>query len=294
MMFRIDKITSYFIILTTCCLLSLAYCGEYTFDFLQLDVGARECALGGASTSVPSSGFSSFWNPAAMADSKLMLSFMHASPFGLENLDFLSVVIPTGNQFGTGFSFLRIGISDISRFGEDVGTGNIGKFGIDQYIFFASFAVNKKDILIGINLKYLQSNLDILKGNGIGIDLGAIYRKGKFSLGVNLKNPFTSVIVYTSGTKDILKRDIRGGLSYRFDLEFLKLLFTYDIHSMYKTTHHIGTELCIRDCVFIRLGNNDTNIVGGGGVTVGRFFIDYAFSSHVLGPTHRVSGGVSI
>ncbi|MCD5383184.1 hypothetical protein LR066_00265 [candidate division WOR-3 bacterium] len=288
------KITAYCLLLSAFCLLPTAYAGEYAFDFLELGVGARECAMGKASTSMPSTGFSPFWNPAGVANMEFVFAFMHTSPFGLANLNYVGLIIPAGRKFAIGLSFIRMGVSDILRFGEDEGDPAEGKFGVTQIVTSASFGIERGAFLIGSNLKYLKSRVDTLVGSGIGIDIGAIYRKRGFSFGINIKDPFTSMIVYTSGNRDILRREIRGGVSYIFNFTKGSLLFSYDIHSKYTITHHIGMEIGLLDHLFIRLGMDDRSLVGGGGVRIGRFFADYSFWSHTLGPTHRISGGVRI
>ncbi|MFZ0391176.1 MAG: hypothetical protein WAN36_12025 [Calditrichia bacterium] len=91
---------------------------RYAGSFLELGVGARAMAMGGAYVAVADDGFAFYWNPAgASIPERMTLSGMYASLFkSLEQHHHIGVVRPLYGGAAFSLNWIRLGISDIPRY----------------------------------------------------------------------------------------------------------------------------------------------------------------------------------
>ncbi len=156
----------------------------------------------------------------------------------------------------------------------------------------------------GANVKYIRQTIDKNSGTGIGIDFGlftgfslndifAGSNFGDLSFGLNIQDLTQTRIVWNTDSKhaDRISRNFKFGFAYVQPLPFLKsmLRFNYDMDSRYDGNTHIGGELLIRSLFAVRIGANAGFFTAGAGIELWRFRLDYAYQSHDLGNSHRVS-----
>ncbi len=156
----------------------------------------------------------------------------------------------------------------------------------------------------GANIKYIRQKIDKNTGSGIGIDLGfltgfslndifASTSLGDLSFGLNVQDLTQTRIVWDTDTKhaDHINRNFKFGFAYNQPLPFMKSLlsFNYDMDSRYQGNTHIGGELLIHSLLAVRLGANAGYFTAGAGLALWKFRLDYAYQSHDLGNSHRVS-----
>lgn len=188
---------------------------EFAGSFLEIPVGAKALALGGAFTAIADDGSAFFWNPAGIAllENKL-LSGMYSSQYGsvgapLANFFHAGWSMPVG---GIGFSvnWVRFAIADIpfhedltgipsieERYRRVVESGDAGSFSNIEDAFIFGFARNNKisfdlgwsyfkipiEIPAGANIKLIRQSLADNSASGIGVDVGVMVK-------MNLKDFF--------------------------------------------------------------------------------------------------------
>lgn len=183
---------------------SVARGSEYAADFLNIDVGARAAAMGGAFTAVADDATGFFWNPAGLvANDAIRVHIDHVPIFnGLAQYNVISAGLPVQNNAALAVGWIRLGVDDIPRYapllsttvdrlttGRDRSDGQpLGYFSDNENAFFISlsgaafsewdvgFGYNKYTVPIefafGLSGKYILHQLDDHSGSGQGIDTG--------------------------------------------------------------------------------------------------------------------------
>lgn len=160
------------------------------------------------------------------------------------------------------------------------------------------------DFGYGMNFKIINESLDQNKGSGIGIDLGLMLKLelsnvfndesyGDLVFGLNVQDIAETKITWDTDSKrkDTVDRNFKFGFGFVQPLNFIasQLTFAYDFDTRYSGANHIGTELLYNSLLAVRLGSNDGNFTTGAGFYLWKLRFDYAYQSHNLGNTHRVS-----
>ncbi|MBD3224938.1 MAG: hypothetical protein GF313_09420 [Caldithrix sp.] len=160
------------------------------------------------------------------------------------------------------------------------------------------------DIGIGMNMKMIRQKLDDKSGTGIGVDAGILMRLGlnelfaedgygDLSFGLNFQDATNTQIEWNtvSAREDNVGRNVKYGFAYVQPLAFMNSRFTisYDVDTKYKGTTHLGSELLYHSFLAVRVGLNAGYFTTGAGIYLWKIGIDYAYQSHVLGNSHRVS-----
>ncbi len=160
------------------------------------------------------------------------------------------------------------------------------------------------DFAYGANFKILRQQIDDKTGSGLGVDLGIQVRMalsdlfdddlyGDLSFGLNAQDLTNTEITWDTDSKhrDEVERNFKYGFAYIQPLQFIKSRFTlaYDVNSKYEGSTHFGTELLYNSILAMRLGSNNGDFTTGAGIYFWKFQFDYAYQSHDLGNSHRVS-----
>lgn len=215
-------------ILLSFCILALSntlFAQKYSNEFLNIAVGARAQAMGGAVVANVNDVTGGYWNPATLAylerKDGLQLGLMHTDWFaGISNYDYLGFALPSANGNRTiGVSIIRFGIDGIpntlSLYDNDANLNydNVTSFNANDYAFLGTYAqklkVGQGRISVGGNVKIVRRIIGKFANSwGFGADLGAHYRKGNFSAGLVLKditNTFNSwSFNFTDSEKQVL------------------------------------------------------------------------------------------
>src|ERR1019366_8881146 len=88
---------------------------DYAGEFLELGVGARSLALGGAGTAISEDATAGYWNPAGLNALKYpMVMAMHESRFdGTVQYDYGAFAMPLNATSSASLSIFHIGVSNI-------------------------------------------------------------------------------------------------------------------------------------------------------------------------------------
>jgi hypothetical protein len=169
---------------------------KYSNEFLSIGVGARALAMSNAQVATVGDATAGFWNPSGLVNVKgnIQIAAMHTSYFaGIANFDYGSLAVPVDATSTIGFSIIRFGVDNIpdtTELLEPDGSVNYDKvkpFSIADYAFYFSYSKSSKvaGFSYGGNAKVIHRIAgDFANSWGFGIDLGAQYKKDKWSFGL--------------------------------------------------------------------------------------------------------------
>lgn len=159
---------------------------------------------------------------------------------------------------------------------------------------------------VGMNMKFLRHQLDTAEATAQAVDLGVIFdllgfnsagRLGRgLSVGMNIQNlASTSLSWNTTGNrKEDLSTHLGFGVAYREALPWLasRLTLSVDRQSDRQDDLAIGGEYSFADFLHLRGGLHGSDWSAGAGIALLHGRIDYAFVTHDLGSSHRLSGTI--
>jgi hypothetical protein len=309
-----------------------AYAGE----FLQLGTGARSLAMGNAAIASSNDATSGYWNPAGLSEIQFpSITGMHEARFdNTVQHDFAALAFPLGQNGGAALTILHIGISNIKDTrsawvdansnglfdeGDYIDYSKVSSFGNYDWGILFSYG-QKKDSLLsyGATAKLIFRKLDEENhATGFGVDLGIRYHMTpELTLAAVGEDITTTLLSYSSGTKELVSPTLKLGAAYMWDLfsNFDHILlpavdadFRFENRGSISEVHvgpvsadfHFGLEYQFKQLVALRIGYNDVKMLTiGAGVRLPKLSIDYAFQSFngqdQLGNTHRVSFSLSL
>lgn len=186
---------------------------KYSNEFLSIGVGARALAMAGAQVATVSDATACFWNPAGLVHVKghLQLALMHNAYFGgIADYNFGALAVPSNANSTIGFSLIRLGVDDIPNTLDLVDPSGIvhydrvKSFSVADYGFFFTYSKNSKvpNLTYGGSAKIVHRIAgEFARSWGFGIDLGAQYRKDKWSFGVMGKDVTSTFNAWSYSTE---------------------------------------------------------------------------------------------
>lgn len=213
--------------------------------------------------------------------------------------------------------------SRIDRYSTGVGRSNgvaLGSFSDAEDAFLLSFAKKVRfelglgsgrnmlifpvEVSFGVSGKYIRHQLDDKLGIGQGLDAGVMARAlGKsadrgeattwLGMGLAIRDLSRTGITWNTASKhqDRAAAAVQLGLagSHYFDGIHTRLIFALDQQFGDLQTTHAGMEAMLLHTAALRLGASAGHLTAGAGLQFRNFRVDYAFVSHDLANSHRVS-----
>ena len=133
----------------------------YSNEFLAIGIGARAHGMSGAVTATTNDLYSSYWNPAGLAqlDAPFQIGVMHAEWFGgVAKYDFLGFAKPLSNTT----KMLVVSDGDIARNEYDVKQGAMLPLGYNR---FENYKFANKDFLLNA-IEYMLDDKGIIEARG--------------------------------------------------------------------------------------------------------------------------------
>jgi len=272
---------------------------------LELGMGARPLAMGGAFVGLGDDVNALFFNPAGLGGLQGLstVSSLEGRP-GIATFGHVSAAMP---HLGLGIHYFDFG--DVPQIDE---LGNmIGSFSYRNYVFLAGAGVRGsslpllglvpllRDLGLGIKLKFVKiATLDPGSGSGLAFDLSLLYGGANtslrlgfltgFGLGFCLENVVGVPIKYGSGHQEDWPRAVVIGSAATF---VNSLTLAVDVAPGKGV--RFGTEWRPLPAIAVRAGLRNEGVVIwslGMGVQYGMFAFDYAFVAHpYLAGQHRLS-----
>jgi|GEM_PF-1067139 len=286
-------------------------------SFLNFGIGARSQAMGSAFTGLSDDVSAIYWNPAGLSRlPRNQLTFFEAPLWEETNYLFAGYGHPTKKMgtFGIGFINLQSGNFE---YRESISTYPEYYFNIHQMAFLLAYGRKFLPVLsAGIGLKLVQKGMPVEDndyfGSGFGMDLGLLYHpqdvKGegffwqqlrRLSFGVNLQNLVPPQVQMEGGgiscAQETYGLNLKFGTSY--DVKNLiprwrdKLTINVDLDKPYLRGLKValGGEYWFKDTIAFRLGYGKDNLNFGLGFLYRWLQLDYGFTPHALGLSHRFS-----
>jgi len=151
--------------------------GTTAAKFLNIGIGPRGIAMGGAFTSLANDASAMYWNPAGVAlVDKYQILFTQARWIADVNVNYMGLVVPLGSLGTLGFNVTALTMNDMEVTTEFNPEGTGEKFGAGEYAFGISFARRLyENFSLGVNLKYIRQDISSSSAQGLAIDIGTLF-----------------------------------------------------------------------------------------------------------------------
>jgi hypothetical protein len=162
---------------------SFSKAGTAGLQFLKIPVNARDAALGDASTSLTNDASAMFVNPGGLAFATQPQGYLsHGQWLAGSRLDAAAVSLPAGS-FVFGVSLVRFAIEEFEEttVQQPGGTGRMVSAG-DIAVGLAASRRFTDRLTIGLQLRFVQEELDDQALSNILFDVGAVYYTGFHNL----------------------------------------------------------------------------------------------------------------
>ncbi len=270
--------------------------GSASANFLEVETGARAMGMGGAFVAVADDVTALHWNPAGLASLEGFQIFgMRTSVYSVDGLveDSAMAAYGTGRR-GFGVGWMRTGAEDL--YSEDT---LIAGYGSGTPIKGLDLGVSLKRVSIDAP-GYEYYNDPAFDSDGDAAytgDVGALYRRGRWSVGATYRNIGEPKLKLLSTTEDPdpVVGEFRLGTSYLFRevmLMSVEWRVPRDVPSYYeaKSSLNLGTEIWFYGVFALRAGMNRDRITAGLGLKADPVRIDIALlSERRIGSLYRLS-----
>jgi len=221
---------------------------DYAGEFLELGVGARSLALGGAGAAISDDATAGYWNPAGLNQLGFpMVTAMHESRFdGTVQYNYGALAFPLDARSSAAVSILHIGVSDILDTrnalvdlnnngqldqNEYLDYNKVSSFGNYDWVAILSYAKdisplagvlapgvssNGYQLSWGVNAKLIYRRLDPqTTATGIGFDVAGRYKPDNaWTLAAVIQDITTTLLSYSTGTKELVSPTLKLGADY--------------------------------------------------------------------------------
>jgi len=205
-----------FLFILTTLFVSAQIGGKSTYAFLNLSASAKQTALGGkAYTDLKGDIFQPAFNPATLDSTmvnKLGVNYVsYLSDINYGNIAYARNIKKLGTVYAA-ISYVNYGSFEYASVD---GTRN-GTFGASEAAVILGYAYKiDNHFSMGINGKFILSNLESFSSSGLALDLGFLYK--------NDKNGLQSALVFRNfGTQLSTYQGIKESLPFEIDFTFSK------------------------------------------------------------------------
>lgn len=145
--------------------------------FLEIGVGARAVAMGGAFVSTSNDASAIYWNPAGLGRLfRPELMFVHTNWIADINFDFAGAVIPLGRLGSLGASLTSLSMGDMKVRTVNLPEGTGEFFQARDMALGISYGFSLTDrFALGFNVKYIYQKIWKESAQGIALDIGTLY-----------------------------------------------------------------------------------------------------------------------
>ena len=301
-------------------------------QFLQVPIGARESAMGGAVVGLTGDASSVFWNPAGIVKvNSVEAQFSYLNWFDLFDLNAVAAVYNMQDAGTIALSLISFttGEMEITTEEQPNGTGRFFDAGdLALGISYARYLTDR--FSVGLTVKYVSQRIWNETADGFAFDIGTQYRLDfqNLTIAMSMAN-FGGDLQYGGPDLDIvyskndnyptsrlapgtLKTDtyplpLNFQVGIGFDIyqaDFIKIRGGIDaVHPNDNNERlHFGTEFSFFDRLFLRAGYkynyDDEDFTFGAGANVpfsgSSVYFDYAYSLYnILPSVHRITVGLS-
>ncbi|MEO9967488.1 MAG: type IX secretion system protein PorQ [Reichenbachiella sp.] len=298
---------------------------DNSFKFLNIPAGARVASLGGSAISSTDYDVNLFISNPALLDSAddnhVSLSYMgFYADVKYSSLAYAKTFKKAGT-FGLGIQHLGYGSID----SYDPSGVAIGSFNANETAVVISHSHQVSVFKMGINLKFINSNIYTYSSSAFAMDIGGVFRhpEKEFMVSVLFKNLGFVLSDFTASSESSLPTDLQIGITFK--PEHMPFRFTFTGHNLFNPNQvynaqlfdanekaagigdkifshlNIGTEILFSRNFNIRLGYNHqvrnelklSEKSGLSGISMGLMFRIKAFELAYTLTTYHVDSGRS-
>lgn len=154
--------------------------GTTAAQFLRIGVGARQVAMGGATSGVVDDASAMYWNPSGLVGVPAFSLFAtHTDWFADLKHQYFGIVIPVGDDHRIGISatILTMGDMEVTTELEPQGTGTF--FSANDVAVGVSYAARLVNFFsFGATVKYVNQSIYNESASGFAVDMGTILTTG--------------------------------------------------------------------------------------------------------------------
>lgn len=294
------------------CILYFVFCryayankvGTTGAQFLKIGVGARPIGMGGCFAGIADDVNAIEWNPAGLNYlSEREISFTHGvwlEDIYFDYLAYASLNKVLGGRVGGAVKYLSM--SKIEKI-DNLGFKSGESFQPYDLAIIVSYAREIINIPLGINFKFIRSEIDDSTANTFAFDLGGIYKlmKEKLSIGVVVEN--IGAGMKFDEKEDPLPLNMKIGGAYQLLKDSLTVAMEFNIPSDNNINQHLGVEYIYKKIKKIQIVGRtgyktntieDIDLLSGLSLGLGfklqGYSLDYAWVPYgELEDTHRIS-----
>ncbi|QQS35248.1 MAG: PorV/PorQ family protein [Ignavibacteriales bacterium] len=301
-------------------------------QFLQIPVGARAEAMGGAIVGLTNDASSIFWNPAGLVKvNNVQAHFSYMNWFDLFDFNAASLVYNAGEfgVFGASMVSFTTGNMEITTEEEPNGTGRYFDAGdIALGVSYAKYLTDR--FSVGLSVKYINQRIWNETASGVAFDIGTQYRLDfqNLTIAMSMTNfgadikfdgpdldftyrkddnyPLSRLIPSRLNTQEYpLPLNFQVGIGFDIvQYDFVKIIGAIDVTHPNDNAEraHFGAEFSFFDRFAVRGGykynydDQDFTFGAGANVPLGgtAVYFDYAYSVYdILPSVHRISVNLS-
>ena len=294
---------------------------RYAGEFLYLETSARVQALGGAGVVLQQDVSTMNYNPAGLFGvSRPQATLMHAWQFvDFVNFDFGALAFRLDDRRVLGISVSHLGVENILDtrqaqvvYGDSwrLDWSRVTRFSTADYAVTIALAQEMRWLgRVGIATRLLYRDFGDVQAWGMGVDVGMQHPIGQNGmLGVVIRNATTTMVNWSTGTRELVAPQIRIGGAYRLVLSGIHSQVMPVVELVLNTVGNTtrtdqgglrstyfeaigGLEWQYRQTISLRTGMDPLGRFSAGiGIQIPHIRFDYAFLSFSdeLGNAHRV------
>jgi len=184
--------------------------GTTAAPFLEIEVGSRAMAMGGAFSAVADDATAIYWNPAGLSRlSRSEVTFTHTKWLADINFNFVGGIFNLGQYGVIGMSMTSLSTSDMEVRTVDEPDGTGEKFSVGSIGIGLTYAINLTDrFSIGFNSKYIQEHVWHMTASSFAVDFGSLFitQFNDMKIGMSISNFGTDMTL--SGRDVMVYHDI--------------------------------------------------------------------------------------
>lgn len=260
--------------------------GQTAASFLEIPMGARAAAMGGAFTAVAEGSIAAAWNPSALASTERgEFSISHYLWLQDISVNHAAGGFRLSDRFGIGLSMTYLNYGTIEN--VDQNGSLLGELTAYDWSGGLSLGYQLTDqVAIGLTGKYVTQKLDQYQADAFAADVGLTVSLSRFTIAATANN-FGSGLTFDQ-YKEELPRSIRLGVSGAPFQNNLVSSVEYEQKIDGLSQLRSGIEYGFQERYFLRAGlqyltestvaDAGLDYSFGAGFVLSDFFLDYAYS----------------
>ena len=199
--------------------------GSTAAPFLNIGIGPRAIAMGGAFVATANDVTSLYWNPAGISRTQSNQAlFAHSEWFADISYNWAGTMLSLGDFGAVGLSidYLDYGDIEVTTLREPEGTGEV--FNPQDLVIALSYGYNLTDrFSIGGSVKYVNEKIWNVSANAIAVDLGVLFISDIYGLRIGATITNFGTDMQLDGKDLFIQTDINQQISGNNDQILAKL-----------------------------------------------------------------------